>query len=187
VTIESPPPSGKSVKEAMSPFKMQCERGLTLLELLMVMVIIAMVIGIGLPRLPDIAGLSIDRDARKVSRMLQLVRSRAVSLRRYYKVDLDFERSTMNASYFGPEGTYIEDEQINYLEIDEPVMLKDLVTAARGKVISGTGEIHISPRGFIEPSVIHLVDDSERVFSVIPEVLSGEVNLLDEYVELSGG
>jgi len=153
----------------------------------MVMVIIAMVIGIGLPRLPDIAGISIDRDARKVSRMLQLVRSRAVSLRRYYKVDLDFEGSTINASYFGPEGTYIEDEQINYLEIDKPVMLRDLVTAARGKIISGTGEIHISPRGFIEPSVIHLVDDSEREFSIIPEVLSGEVNLMDEYVELSGG
>ena len=86
--------------------------GFTLLEIVIVVSVIALFIGLAVPRLPDVAGMRIHRNARKVSMMLQLARTRAVSLRRYYRVDVDLDTSGVSVSYFGPEGSYIPDDEV---------------------------------------------------------------------------
>ena len=81
----------------------QSERGFTLLEIVIVVAVLALFVGLAVPTLPDIAGTRIHQNARKVSLILQVARRRAISLRRYYRVELDLEKDTASVSYFGPE------------------------------------------------------------------------------------
>lgn len=158
--------------------------GFTLLEIVIVVTVLALVVGITLPRMPDIGGTRIDRSARKVSAALILARSRAVSLRRYYRVDLDLGEHSIGLSYFGPEGTFIEDDDVRPVILGEG-HLADVVTGRGGKVLEGEGGIHISPRGQVEPSLVHLEDDRGRLRTVVPATFGGRIDISDGYIELA--
>jgi len=160
------------------------EGGFTLLEIVIVVAVVALFIGLAVPRLPDMAGTRIHQNARKVSMMLQLARNRAVSLRRYYRVDVDLDANEVSASYFGPEGTYITDDEVRQFSLREGAIV-DVVNSSEGKVLEGTGWVRISPRGFIEPSLIHIRDEQERVVTVVPSPVSGRVRILDGYTDLA--
>ena len=167
----------------MIPRPFSHQKGFTLLELILVMVIIAVSMGLVLPRLPDIAGMKIHRDARRVGMIMKLTRERAVALRRYYRLEIDLDASTIKASYFGPENTYVDEGDIRVLELPGPVRITDIVTSGGGKVEEGTGEIHFSPKGMIEPSAIHLADDGDQMVTIQPGVLSGSIQIEDGYVQ----
>ncbi len=167
----------------MPPRPLRAQKGFTLLELILVMVIIAVSMGIVLPRLPDIAGMKIHRGARKVGMIMKLTRDRAVTLRRYYRLEVDIETSTLKASYFGPENSYVEDEDIRVLEMPSPVRIADVVTSGAGRVVEGAGEIFFSPKGMIEPSAIHLTDGGDQEITIQPGVLNGSIRIEDGYVE----
>ncbi len=148
------------------------------------MVIISIIVGVVLPRMPDVAGMQIDRVSRKTGIMFQLVRNRAVTLRRYYRLDVDMDRARIGASYLGPEELYIEDDAVKPLQMKDSVTISDLTTIQEGKVVNGIGGVHISPRGIVEPSVIHLVDNKDRVRSIRPYLISGEVSVKNVYEDL---
>ncbi len=158
--------------------------GFTLLEIVIVVAVLALFVGLAVPRLPDIAGTRIHQNARKVSMMLQLARSRAVSLRRYYRVEMDLDANIMSVSYFGPEGTYIPDDEVRQVRLRDGV-IADVVNSSEGKILEGTGWVRISPRGFIEPSLIHIRDEQERVVTVVPSPVSGRVRIQEGYIELA--
>ena len=158
--------------------------GFTLLEIVIVVSVIALFIGLAVPRLPDVAGMRIHRNARKVSMMLQLARTRAVSLRRYYRVDVDLDTSGVSVSYFGPEGSYIPDDEVREVSLRDSVIV-DIVNSSDGKVLEGIGWVRISPRGFIEPALIHIMDDQERIVTVVPSPVSGRVQIQEGYTDLA--
>jgi len=159
--------------------------GFTLLELVLTMFIIALTVGIVIPRMPDFAGMQIQRSTRKAGMMVQLARNRAVTLRRYYRVDVDIDEAVLRASYLGPEELYIADEMVKSVNFPDEITIVDLLTSGEGKVVKGSGGIHISPRGIIEPAIIHLEDEKGRVRSVVPHMVSGEVLVKEGYEEFS--
>ena len=165
-------------------YTQQPSGGFTLLEIVIVVAVLALFVGLAVPRLPDIAGTRIHQNARKVSMMLQLTRSRAVSLRRYYRVEMDLDTNSMSVSYFGPEGTYIPDDEVRQVRLRDGI-ISDVVNTSEGKILEGTGWVRISPRGFIEPAVIHIGDGQQRVVTVTPSPVSGRVRIQDGYIDLS--
>lgn len=156
--------------------------GFTLLEIVLVVTILGLFVGLALPRLPDITGARIEKAARKMAMTIQLTRTRAVSLRRFYRIDVNLDNGGVSVAYFGPEGKYVEDETIRSYETGD-VRIVDVVTSIDGKVVEGTGRINISPRGFVEPSLIHMQDRKGRGITVQPSLLSGRVQILDGYIE----
>lgn len=160
------------------------DSGFTLLEIVIVVSVLALFVGLAVPRLPDITGTRIHQSARKVSNILRLARSRAVSLRRYYRVEMDLEANNISVSYFGPEGTYVQDDVVRMVNLRDGI-IADVVNLSDGKVQEGTGMIRISPRGFIEPALVHIKDDKERFITIMPSPVSGRVLIHDGYTELS--
>jgi general secretion pathway protein H len=160
------------------------EGGFTLLEIVIVVAVVALFVGFAVPRLPDMAGTRIHQSARKVSMILQLARSRAVSMRRYYRVDVDLDANDVTVSYFGPEGKYITDDEVRQFSLREGI-IADVVNSSEGKVLEGTGWVRISPRGFIEPALIHIRDTQERVVTVAPSPVSGRVRIQEGYIDLT--
>jgi general secretion pathway protein H len=116
--------------------------------------------------------------------MIQLARSRAVTLRRYYRLEMDLETNGLLVSYFGPEGTYIPDDGLRQVTLKDG-FIADVVTSSEGKVLEGTGWIRISPRGFIEPSLVHLRDEQDRTVTVAPSPVSGRVRIEEGYTEFT--
>lgn len=126
-----------------------------------------------------------DRSARRIGMMVRLVRDRSVTLRRYYRVDFDLESSQVRALYFGPEESYIEDDQIRMLNLQDPIRLLDVITDRNGRTVEGQTGIHFSPKGMIEPAVIHIEDGMGNTRSILPNVLGGEIQIVNDYVRLS--
>lgn len=162
----------------------QPESGFTLIEVLLVVAILALFVGLAVPRLPDMAGIRIHQSARKVSILIQLARSRAITLRRYYRVEVDLETSGLSVSYFGPEGTYIPDDEIRQISLKD-CFIADVVNSGEGKVLEGKGWVRISPRGYIEPSLIHIKDAKERTVTVAPSPVSGRVYIHEGYTKFA--
>ena len=160
------------------------EGGFTLLEIVIVVAVLVLFVGLAVPRLPDVAGTRIHQNARKMSMILQLARNRAVSLRRYYRVDVDLDTNSVSVSYFGPEGKYIPDDEVRQFSLREGI-IADVVNSSEGKVLEGTGWVRISPRGFIEPALIHIRDEQERVVTVAPSPVSGRVRIQEGYTDLA--
>ena len=154
------------------------------MEIVIVVGILALFVGLAVPRLPDLGGARIHQNARKVSMMLQLARTRAVSLRRYYRVDVDLDTNSLSVSYFGPEGKYIPDDEVRNFILPDGV-IADVVNSSEGKILEGTGLVRISPRGFIEPALIHIKDDQERVVTVAPSPVSGRVRIQEGYTDFT--
>jgi len=160
----------------------QAENGFTLLEILIVVAVLALFVGLAAPRLPDIAGTRIQQDARKVSIILQTARRKAVSLRRYYRVEVDLEKDSLSVSYYGPEGTYIPDDKVHSIQLKDGD-ITDVVNSTDGKILEGKGMIRISPRGFIEPALIHIKDKRKHVVTVEPSPVNGRVAINEGYTE----
>ena len=160
------------------------EGGFTLLEIVIVVAVLVLFVGLAIPRLPDVAGTRIHQNARKMSMILQLARNRAVSLRRYYRVDVDLDNNSVSISYFGPEGKYIPDDEVRQFSLREGIIV-DVVSSSEGKVLEGTGWVRISPRGFIEPALIHIRDEQERVVTIAPSPVSGRVRIQEGYTDLA--
>jgi prepilin-type N-terminal cleavage/methylation domain-containing protein len=160
------------------------EGGFTLLEIVIVVAVIALFVGLAVPRLPDLAGARIHQNARKVSMVIQLARTRAVSLRRYYRVDVDLDNNGVSVSYFGPEGKYIPDDGVRQFRLPDGV-IADVVNSSEGKVLEGIGWVRISPRGFIEPALIHIQDEQDRIVTVAPSPVSGRVWIQEGYTNLA--
>lgn len=160
------------------------EGGFTLLEIVIVVSVLVLFVGLAVPKLPDMAGTRIHQNARKVSMMLQLARSRAVSLRRYYRVEMDLESSGVSVSYYGPEGTYIQDDEVRPITLKDG-FIGDVVNASEGKILEGKGWVRISPRGFVEPALIHIQDSRERVVTITPSPASGRVLIQEGYIEFT--
>jgi len=157
--------------------------GFTLLEIVIVVAILGLFVGLALPRFPDMTGARIQKTARKVAMTFQLARTRAISLRRYYRVEVDVQANRVLVAYYGPEGTFIEDETVRSYDTGD-TDITDIVTFTDGKTREGTGWIGISPRGFTEPSLIHLRDVRGRDLTVSPALASGRVRILEGYVDL---
>lgn len=162
------------------------DSGFTLLEIVLVLVVIGLFVGLALPRIPDVSGARLQKAARKVAMTLQVARMRAVTLRRYYRLEIDVDAEKILLSYLGPEGTFIQDDGVMPYDTGETDIV-DMITSTRDRTLEGVGWIYISPRGFIEPSMIHLRGRRGQDLTVSPSPAGGRIKILEGYVDLGSG
>lgn len=159
-------------------------RGFTLIELALVMAIIALTVAVVAPRLPDLGGASFDRALRRSALVIEGVRARAIAKQRYYRLEFSFEDSRLTASYLGPREEFVTDDEVPPFELPSPVRIDEVETAGAGKIAGGTAFLHLSPRGVVEPAAIHLGDGKGRSATLLPELVTGAVEVADGYKEL---
>ncbi|MEW6441484.1 MAG: prepilin-type N-terminal cleavage/methylation domain-containing protein [bacterium] len=182
-------------------------RGLTLIELTMVLLVMAVIASFSVPRLMMITEVNLRTSARNLTETLGLLSSLAITHSRPYGIlyDLDKQRYCYVPAREDPEtgGWHLvfadeKDETVSdplvatrCFPLKDGVYFKDIETpeAAEAKQEKGRLTHSFSPRGIAESLVIHLGDKKGRYYSIFLQRYGGRVELREgtwsykQYVE----
>lgn len=161
-------------------------KGFTLLELVVVLVILAGVTALVLPRLSAMFDGDTRSTARNVVSLLRYLDERAIAGRTRYRllVDLDEQRiSVLQISGLGEEQAP-DDPFLLRNPLVGSALIADLSTERLGTVTSGTIRIPYGPGGLAEPLLLHLGDQNTRQYTVQALPVNGSVRVAEGNLEI---
>jgi general secretion pathway protein H len=176
----------KAAKDMMRTWKAGgCNnRGFTLIELVIVMLVLGIVAAITMPRVGGML------DRQNMRRTINVVRgtarylqARAALTKRTYRLTLDLDKQTLSACYLTEESCQKEHNRV-LRDYDFPptVQVLDIVNLAGEKTEEGEVGTHFYPSGDAEPSVIHLSGSGTERMTLMIEPFTGRLKVLEGYV-----
>ncbi|MGE3536292.1 MAG: Tfp pilus assembly protein FimT/FimU [Candidatus Tectimicrobiota bacterium] len=165
------------------------ERGFTLVELGMVIFVLGMVMATVMPRFSG----TFERQQLRstinvVHGTVRYVHAHAALTKRIYRLVFDLDRQIMSVCYLSGETCILETtRELRDYAFPAHVHILDVVLPQGGKIREGLAATHFHPTGLAEPSVIHLITDSNQKITLMIEPLAGRVKVYDEYVEATAG
>jgi len=160
-------------------------RGYTLIELSVVVLLIGMMLLIAVPRVRDTL---IDDDLKAVTRRLissaRELRNESVREQTDYILHIDL---TNPAFWVYPADTTAEKRlalRKGAFLFPEGVRISDVRQADEGKRTEGEALIHFFRRGYVEPTVVHLAKD-DRVFTLVFNPFLQTMTVYEKYVDFS--
>lgn len=165
----------------MAPHRRQ--RGFTLIELSIVVLIVGLLLALVLPRLPDITSTRLEASADKLSTTLSYLADEAALTGRIYRLSIDLGRNRWETRVMAPYARgelaagFVEDWDA-YIrpEILPPEVHIEAVEAGEARVTAGIAELTFTPDGTSLPVRIVLAGPSRRV-SVRFDPVSGVSSL----------
>ncbi len=144
---------------------MRQRTGFTLLELILVIVILTLILGIGLPKLGSfLAGDELKASSLRLLGLLKEARNMAILEGRYFRVYL--ELGTPKVSIEKLQTIRDEESQRRYKKISGDVVIKELWKEGVGLIGEGEAFITFSPLGYSETFYVYLRDSFGREFTV---------------------
>ena len=159
--------------------------GFTLLELMVVITLIAIVLGVAMPRLGSAL---VSDPTSKVSRWLinniAALKTAAVSKQKQYALRIDLDNQRLWVIYEGmePEAEAAAEEKQAY-RLPESVQLHSLLIPAQAPIRSGTATISFYPKGYSDRALILLTNDDDERYTFWVEPFLTKVSRLDGYEE----
>ena len=156
-------------------------RGVTLIEIAVVILLISIMLLVALPRLPDSP---LTDQTRKTKRWfiikVQDLKERAVRDQKTYTlhVGIDSKRLWVTSGDMSDESK--EEAEKNAFKLDEDLKVLDVEYPGDQKVESGRADILFFAKGYSDRAIIHMAD-SEARFSFQIEPFLSNVKLYDAY------
>jgi len=160
--------------------------GFTLLEIIVVMLIMAIAMGIALPRFQAFLGSRVKSDMRALVGTVELAFFLATSQKKPVRINFDVSASQFWLSILQITdpvknvGEFI-DLNTRRSELSSGVVFTDISVAHAGKVDEGEVFELCMPQGYCEPTVIHLRDDYGHEYTLRVKPLTGEVSIYQGY------
>jgi prepilin-type N-terminal cleavage/methylation domain-containing protein len=164
-------------------------QGFTLIEIVIVLFIMATFITIALPNLPDITGHRLNTSARKIANIIKYTRNRAI----IEKKTLYIIFNARGNSYFVKEPVLKNDEieLVEYKsdfmlngELPDNIQFEDILTSNKNSDSSSDETIvSFGPGGYIDKTLIHIVDSKNRKKTLIVHPATGRVTIHDGYIK----
>jgi prepilin-type N-terminal cleavage/methylation domain-containing protein len=164
------------------------ERGFTLIELSIVVLIIAIVARIAMPRIRDVTAAELSAATRRLSALTRFVYEesalRGVPLVLFFDLD--------NQEYWvaRPEegGGLIEDTDplARRVRLPPDVRVADVFVPGTGTFSQGLVPTRFYPEGYADPAVIHLADDGGHAYTVEIDPVRGRGEVFEGYREPAG-
>lgn len=160
------------------------ERGFSLIELTVVVVIIGMTMALTMPRFrQNLLSDHLKSSTRRVAGLITNLSKEAVREHKDYLLyfDLAGDRYWTENQGLTAEGRLMAREQA--VGLPEDVRLLDI--KKKGDELRTTGEvpIMITKKGYLQPATIHIGSDQGRVFTLYLKTFAGKAEILDGYVE----
>lgn len=159
-------------------------KGFTLIELMVILIFIGIVLTFTIPKVQT----SIVTDDLKAStrQMIGLIRGLKDEAVRDHKTcflhfDLESDRYWIDSTIMSEEERARAAE--NAFLLPGGVHVLDVWFRDKGKQMIGRTAIRFSEKGYIQPSVIHLGSEDDRVFTLELSPFLGKVKIYEEYIE----
>jgi Tfp pilus assembly protein FimT len=112
----------------------------------------------------------------------------AALTKRVYRLTFDLDRQVISVCYYTGE-TCIQEtsRELRDYVLPATVHVLDVVSPQGIKTRAGEAATHFHPTGLAEPSLVHLVTDSNQKATLVIEPFAGRVKVFNEYVEQKAG
>ena len=169
-----------------SPLASCNDRGFTLLELIVIIVILGSVIMVAMPRIPSHGAFSFASEARRTATLIRYVEDVSGYTKEYYRLSfyLDDEAIVVESSVDGEKFSPTGDPTLTGIEFGNTRMV-DIVLQEHGVVGSGSVSLVFNPSFGAAPFKLHLSDgkgDGEDIFTLTYNPYSGRVKVIEGYV-----
>ena len=163
--------------------------GFTLLEIMIVVTIMAIVVGIGLPRFQSIFDVQIKSAIRRLVGTVRFTFNEAAMKKGFYRLFYDINENQYYVQRLAVTGEFLEEEtsMLKKQTLPAGIMFEDVVTIHAGKIDEGVTFTQFFPNGYAERTVIHLKDAYETQYSLVIHPLTGRVEVFDRYIDIVEG
>jgi len=166
--------------------KGQGERGFTLIELTIVIVIMGVMLALIVPRLGDLGESNLKQSTRHLTGMIRFLRDESQAKKYPYRLRFDVKEQHYWAEVpiFDEKTKTAEFKRLGS-EVGSEASLEGQVTFRDVRVASHPDDpyIQFTPDGWVEPALIHLRNAAEKDFTLIVKPLLGDTELREGYVE----
>lgn len=163
------------------------EGGFTLIEIGLVLLIIATVVALVVPRFRDQSLAELQTQTRKLAATFRFLREEAILNGRVYRLNFDLDQqryfvteADLNESFVATSGVLGRDvimpSTVQIADVDTPL--------SGGKLYEGVALAHFFPDGFVEPTVVHLQNGQEFYTLYVANGLSGRAHVAAGYIDL---
>jgi len=165
------------------------ERGFTLIELSIVVLIIAIVARIAMPRIRDVTAAELSAATRRLSATTRYVYEeaalRGTPLALFF--DLDRQEYWVARPEEGGDGMMEDSDPLaRRVRLPPDVRVADVFVPGTGTVSQGVVPARFYPEGYADRAVIHLVDDGGHAYTVEIDPVRGRGEVFEGYREVPG-
>jgi len=168
-------------------------KGFTLLEILAVMLIIAIVMSIAIPRFGDVFQTNVKGAMRKFTGMVKFCFHESVIKQTHLRLMIDPVKGEYWPTLLATSGSVGQFVSLTGSDViskkgklPNGIRFIDVVTPHNiFKIDKDEAFIAFYPTGFVERSVIHLGDDAGRFYTLVTQPLTGDMEVLDGYVDIA--
>lgn len=168
------------------------QRGFTLLEMMVVIIIIGTVMAIAIPRMNDAFEVNLKSAIRRMGGAFQFSFNESVIKQTPLRLNFDFETGRYWLTALAVEGNTgqfvpIETDLLGESQLPSGVYFEDVVTPHDMEKRTEGEDIFIGffPTGFVERAVIHLASEDGRQYTLLAHPLTGKVTVFDTYVDFA--
>ncbi len=171
----------------MITMKRRNRAGFTLIELLIVMVMIGVLAGIAIPRLPDVTASRLKSQSRRIAGTFTYLYQRAAASQVVLRLTLDMDTNEYYVSILNTDNQFEEIELpfAKRTKLPSQIRISETYTARQGKTNKGNTMIHFFPGGQTELAVIHVTDNNKNEMTLITNPLTGKVKISQGYKDVA--
>ena len=160
--------------------------GFTIAEVVVVLAVIGLVLGFVL--LKTGLTVSLSSTARQLIGAMRDAFTAAAVTQRQHRLNFDLDAGTYWITQVTPEGDAppLDPTLARPVALRGAIKIQDVGTWSQGKVSTGRAAIAFFPAGYSEPAVVHLVDGSLNATTLLLNPLTGDVKVVDHYLDPPG-
>ena len=162
------------------------QRGFTLIELTVVLFLMGLFLFAALPNVQSFLFHSdLNSVARSLKSTVRLLRSKSIATGRNTVLCIDLDQGRYWGEFDRPNASSAA--VVPSQTLPEGIRFVDATTIRLPKRETGRVCSLLNPKGVIEETVLHLVDRSHRVMTIIINAYTGRFSLYEEYVDVEYG
>ena len=166
----------------MTIFPCKLNRGYTLIELSLIILLIGVILVFVLPKLDNIGDAKLRTTARQLAGKIQSLYDESVLKKKPYQIVFDITNRTYSSSQISDKESSIFSDSAQETSLSDKVYIKDIVMETEGKITEGKVAIRFYPDGYVEKNTIHL-SDGKKDYTLATAPLTGKVKISEGYEE----